>query len=1424
MTGKIISQYETLQHLEDNELGSVYEAQDLSTGRLLCLLLLPLHLPDESRDRALQDLSRLAKLEDPHLEIPLDFGETELGQVFAVFSYDPDTQTLQEELRRVAALPPTEACSITEQLALGLAPLHDIGLCHGFLRPGLIFRPEGGAVRIRFPGLGHAIPCPEVRDRFDQILAYRAPEQLRDQTTEISTDVWALGGIFYEMLTRRRPFSGISSSDLTAEIVERPMPKSWEGIPADSLFDEILHKTLSREPEARYESVRDLAAAVRQAGSQAGTVGGDSARGDGLSGDVAERSARSLAGRIFSHFEVIEKIGVGGMGEVFLAKDLRLDRKVALKFLSRRLDRSEKKVERFIQEAKSASALDHPNICTIHAIEETDDGAMFIAMAYYEGEMLNSKIEQGALPLQEIVEIGSQLCSGLAAAHERGIVHRDIKPANIMVTRDGVVKILDFGLSKYNESSTRSSASGPVMGTVDYMAPEQALGREVNHQADVWSLGVVLFEMATGQRPFRGSNQLSILFDIVHNDPRGDKEKETAVMGIPIGLGRVIRKALAKDLEDRYQNVLEVREDLEALREGRPVAASRQRGRRLGWAAAAAVLLIAVVVWMFWSPSDLDEPPEAANPKVQLLLVESGDSVESLFVEGLAQALKLSLEKNHIDVEILESGEVSPGEDSGEATEPEGGPEEESDPPEVRLRIGIESQLVDDRDQWRYFYQFDGDQPETTSDWFSAYGSPYFEEVGTLIEQLGAELEMPALLSEWGSSAGERDTTIGPVTLLPGMSEVHAALRQMDGQKALDLLEEAEQRHPNNLQVLQAKVEAFRLLGRKKDAAAAAEALIEESHKSALAFSEQLFIRGLAAEVDNRGDESKWESAAILMTLWQADRGYPFNDPDDLRRLDYTLHLAESLLRGGSPELAIAILRSLAEEFPDDSRIPLLLGLALQRLQGSPELALEASGLFEEAARLAAESGTRVIEGQAMMRRGIILENLRKFDDADEMLQRAEAAFHRAGDEFGLANIGALRGNMRLDQQRLAEARISWNEARDRFRDLGDDLMSARMTGNLALLLEEEGKLRGAMEMMDEAIELNMQYGDSGAQALNYANLARVLIALGKIDQAGTVLGKAEKLYKGQVEDIVGLVGSISGQYRMVTGDLRTARAKLDKALEVVKRDRDQRMISRVQILLAELAYLKGDLDEALIMVDESLIDYEKTGYLTIYSQRAHMIRGRIFHSRGEWQQAKEMFEEVYKTNPDRGIPISIVLAGEADLAIASVDFDLLRLGRPESSLEEIRALAEQGQNRLRDQGAVLAQLKANDLLAKIAWYSGQNGQARQYVEEGLGLLAEYDLPFHQRPLELTQIRIMASEDRGRAYEAAESFYSQVMVHGLFKELEMESRLLNAELRPSQDAGLQCENVQGVYQNALSGGFGRMAAFAKKAQNEFCSP
>ena len=344
-----------------------------------------------------------------------------------------------------------------------------------------------------------------------------------------------------------------------------------------------------------------------------------------------------LAGK----YRIIEPIGRGGMGVVYKAEDITLERIVALKFLPAELTENPEARERFIREAKAAAALSHPHICTVHEIGEQEN-QYFIAMEYVEGQSLKDKIRKGALDQAEALNIAIQVAEGLKEAHEKGIIHRDIKPGNIMVTDKGTAKVMDFGLAKVFGASLITKEA-KTMGTVSYMSPEQAQGQIVDHRTDIWSLGVVLFEMVAGQLPFGGDNEASLLFSIVHRAP--SQIRKTKPWTAP-GMERVIAKALEKNPSDRYQSMGEMLEDLRALAEGmKPLRAKGGllRGRILGirrpYVYIAGVLVLAALAVLRVFVLHPEQREVLDSIAILPLINDSGDPNQDYFANSLTELI-----------------------------------------------------------------------------------------------------------------------------------------------------------------------------------------------------------------------------------------------------------------------------------------------------------------------------------------------------------------------------------------------------------------------------------------------------------------------------------------------------------------------------------------------------------------------------------------------------------------------------------------------------------------------------------------------------------------------------------------------------------------------------------------------------------------
>jgi eukaryotic-like serine/threonine-protein kinase len=363
---------------------------------------------------------------------------------------------------------------------------------------------------------------------------------------------------------------------------------------------------------------------------------------------VDNSSEPPMIGTTVSHYKILEKLGEGGMGVVYKAEDSKLKRTVALKFLPPALLATNEDRKRFIQEARAAASLSHPNIATVFEVDESESEP-FIAIEYIEGASLAARVKSGPLRLEEVLSIAVQIAEGLQAAHEKEIVHRDIKPQNIMVTNKGQVKILDFGLAKLRGSSVMTRA-GTTLGTMGYMSPEQLRGEPVDHRTDIWALGVLLYELTAGRKPFKGDYEDALAYQVLNEQP----EPLTAIRtGVPMELERIISKAFRKDKEERYQHIDDLLVDLtrEQRKEGNaatgtPVRSERPRNQRFTRTAiivgSLAVALLAIYLFRPQSPTTPTNPKSIAVIPFRNF---SDNKEDEYFAEGVTEDIITQLSK-----------------------------------------------------------------------------------------------------------------------------------------------------------------------------------------------------------------------------------------------------------------------------------------------------------------------------------------------------------------------------------------------------------------------------------------------------------------------------------------------------------------------------------------------------------------------------------------------------------------------------------------------------------------------------------------------------------------------------------------------------------------------------------------------------------
>jgi serine/threonine protein kinase/Tol biopolymer transport system component len=690
LIGNAVSHYEVLERLGGGGMGVVYKAWDPRLERYVALKFLSESRgEDEDRQRFIREARTASVLDHPNICTIYEIGEADDGRMFIAMAF-VEGESLKKKLDR-GPLALGHAVELAAQVAAGLAEAHAKKVVHRDVKPANIMVAADGRAKIVDFGIAWLAGQTRLTQAGSVVgtTAYLAPEQFRRETAGHRADLWSLGVVLYEAITGHLPFTSDGEEDLVRAILKSappPMASVRRGVPA--ALDQIVARALAKRPADRYPTAAAMrsdllaaAAVAAEAESEAEDTLRESPRPASLGGrawsmpisgatpatppmpaagatDAGTGQRLSLIGRTVGHYRILEHLGGGGMGIVFRAEDLKLARTVALKFLPFELTRDPEAKARFLQEARTASAIDHPNICTIHEVGETDEGQLYLAMACYDGETLKRRLSRGALPVDEAVDIAQQIARGLGKAHRKGIVHRDIKPANLMITSDAVVKILDFGIAKLAGSAILTRV-GSSVGSPGYMSPEQARGEEVDARTDLWALGVVFYEMLAGRRPFRGEHDQSVLYSLFHDSPEPLNRVRADVLP---DVQRIVDRLLAKEREARYATAADLLADLRlasgqsstsgtvptSLRLERATSTGQSRTwggaarrRPPAWALAAGLGVLAVLAALLWwrlVPREGGARPLLAGPVQasfkQLTFLEGSETAPTLSPDG----------------------------------------------------------------------------------------------------------------------------------------------------------------------------------------------------------------------------------------------------------------------------------------------------------------------------------------------------------------------------------------------------------------------------------------------------------------------------------------------------------------------------------------------------------------------------------------------------------------------------------------------------------------------------------------------------------------------------------------------------------------------------------------------------------------------
>jgi len=1030
-----------------------------------------------------------------------------------------------------------------------------------------------------------------------------------------------------------------------------------------------------------------------------------------VASDSIAPAPHSFAGKQISHYRVLGPLGSGGMGVVYRAEDVMLGRGVAMKFLPGELASDRVAFERMQREARSASALDHPNICSIYELGE-HNGQPFIVMQLLEGQTLREWIENAAekdvrVRIRQVVDFAIQIANGLEAAHQKAIIHRDIKPANIFITTRGDAKILDFGLAKLVEEASSPIAAlpakddpaataefaphltrtGTTVGTAYYMSPEQVRGEKLDERTDLFSMGLVLYEMVAGRRAFAGETGPAVHDAILHHKPTPVRQ---LCPQAPAELVRIISNTLEKDRTRRYASAREIRNDLETLREQmRP--AGFWSGRNM--TVAAGVVLIALVAgvallieppWHGTQPATVVSPVKARRSVAVLGFRNLSDKAGDEWIStALAEMVSTEVAAGQ-QVRIIPGEIVARTKQDLALTGTGGyGPDTLA---KIRKALGSDvvvqgSYLLSPGNSLRIDLQVQEAAAGDTIGAVSENGSE--AQIAELVSRAGASLREQLGFSS--VPAADLDKTRAALPANPqavrlyseGLAKSHVS----DALAARDLLQRAITIEPDH--ALSHSLLAENLYALGYDTQAQAEAKKAFDLSQSLPRDNQLLVEGRYHELSND------YPAAIeaYRTLWKF---FPDN-------LDYGLKVAGAQTRASLAKdalVTIAQLRALPEPARNDPRIDLAEANASDvlgdykrtqqvastaaekaKLQGSRLLFAQAkeregwawdrlsdsdkaAAAFLESRDLAKAGGNVRAELLAQNGLGTVLYDKGDLKGAGESYEDALRLARQVGAQKNISAFASNVGNVLLDQGKLAEARRYYQESLEIDRLIDDKRGLASDFGSLANVLEGAGDLAGATRMQEQSLQAFRDVGDRRGEASTLNNLGNVLAEQGELARAKKSFETAMRVQQ-QIGYRRGRGFSLYGMAEVLLDEdhLPEARAAMLEAIALRKDLKDESAIAESQVQLARIALAQGNAPEAEELARSATEEFDRqkavdNGCLSnAVLSRAMLAEGRLKDARVAADHAQSLCQR----GQNRGAKFqSAIVAAEVEFKSGS--------------------------------------------------------------------------------------------------------------------------------------------------------------------------
>lgn len=973
-----------------------------------------------------------------------------------------------------------------------------------------------------------------------------------------------------------------------------------------------------------------------------------------------------MIGATLGHYRILRQIGAGGMGVVYLAHDKRLEREVAVKVLPPGRPADEVSRKRFRREALTLSRLNHPNVATIFDFDtagETD----FLVTEYIKGIGLDEKLAKGALPLREVTGLGIQLAEGLAAAHAQNVVHRDLKPSNLRLTSDGRLKILDFGLAMLvqpeNDLARTMSltSSQQVTGTLPYMAPEQLRGEPADHRTDIWAAGAVLYEMATGKRPFPERNGPMLISAILNDQPQPPGKVNPKVS---TGLESIILKALEKDPSLRYQSSRELAADLGRLTAGQFPRASLPEGefgRPLRLAAVACVLLVLGLGGYFLARRTKPTVTSPANMRRSVAVFGfknlSGRSDTAWVSIALAEMLTTELAAGEKLLTI--SGENVARVKSDLAV-----PETDTLAPDTlaRVRNSLGSDYVvlgsyldlggSGDDQIRLDLRLQDALAGQTIAVVSDKGN--LSQLDELVTRTGALLRGKLGVGEVGASAERAARAMRPANMQAARlySQGLEKFRTADALAARDLFQQAVAADPNHADSYAALASAWSMLGydsKSQDAARKASQLAAN-----LSQEDRLRFQGQSYEA-----ESQWEKAiASYRALFELE-------PDNL---DYGLKLANTQIFGGKANDALetlARLRKLPGPRSEDLRIDLTEARAahfLSDFKRERDIAVATAQKGEK-------QGARFLVARARMAECLALRNMGDPKGAISACQEAQRVFALAGDRFGVANALNSIGNALYDVGDLDAARKTYEQAIQISREIGNLGGLAGALDNLGSLVGDQGDSVLARKLSQEALAIYRETDDKMNLAATLNNIGSEMVVSGNLAGGQKLLDESLSIGRQIGSDSTVATSLVNlGEVRLDLGDAAGAKSAYEEALSTFQKNHEKGKSAYPLVGLGEVLAATGDLAGAKKNFEQALVISNEIGEKH-ESAIALSDIGRVLVLQGDLGNARKRFTEAFALRKELDEK-DAMLDSTVDLARVSIEE-----GRPSDAEQAIKGV-----------------------------------------------------------------------------------------------------------------------------------------------------